>query len=238
MVPWPDLVVLSINAAHPEHLRAMPGLGAGCGMRAGEWFGLALQDVDFDEMVIHVRRQIKKLNSEFVFALPKRDKERTIPMSQWVAEHLRMHLDAHEPRPYTLPREKTSGKPRTHNLLFRWATDDWHRNYDETVWKPALVAAGVIPEPVKDARGRRRYLTTRQQGTHQLRHYFASVTLAGGVTIKDLSEYLGHADPALTLSVYAHMPPSSHDRVREAIDLRRTTGYAKPSTVSPAARSS
>ncbi|MEV4160784.1 tyrosine-type recombinase/integrase [Nonomuraea dietziae] len=75
-----------------------------------------------------------------------------------------------------------------------------------------------MSEPVKDKRGRRRYLTTRQQGTHQLRHYFASVTLAGGVTIKDLSEYLGHADPALTLRVYAHMLPSSHDRVREAID--------------------
>ncbi|WP_433357281.1 transposase [Microtetraspora malaysiensis] len=42
-------------------------------------------------MTIHVRRQIKKLNSDFVFALPKRDKERTIPMSRWVAEHLRAH---------------------------------------------------------------------------------------------------------------------------------------------------
>ncbi|TMR89575.1 tyrosine-type recombinase/integrase [Nonomuraea basaltis] len=221
VVPWPDLVVLSIIAAHPEHLRAMPVLGAGCGMRAGEWFGLALEDVDFDEMTIHVRRQVKKLNSEFVFALPKRDKVRTIPMSEWVADHLRTHIDAHTPRPYTLPWEKVSGKPRTHNLLFRWATDGLHvrhRNYDETVWKPALVAAGVIPEPVKDVGGRRRYLTTRQQGTHQFRHYFASVTLAGGVTIKDLSEYLGHADPALTLRVYAHMLPSSHDRVREAID--------------------
>ncbi|MEV0821861.1 tyrosine-type recombinase/integrase [Nonomuraea rubra] len=221
VVPWADSVVLAIIAAHPAHLRAMPVLGAGCGMRAGEWFGLALEDVDFEEMTIHVRRQVKKLRSDFVFALPKRDKERTIPMSRWVAEHLRAHIEAHTPRPYTLPWEKPAGKPRTHNLLFRWATDDLHvrhRNYDETVWKPALVAAGVIPEPVKDTQGRRRYLTTRQQGTHQLRHYFASVTLAGGVTIKDLSEYLGHADPALTLRVYAHMLPSSHDRVREAID--------------------
>ncbi|MFB4274390.1 transposase [Nonomuraea sp. MTCD27] len=133
------------------------------------------------------------------------------------------HPRAHEPPPYTLPRERPTGKPRTHNLLFRWATDDLHirhRNYDLTVWKPALVAAGVLPEPTRDSRGRRQYLDNRQQGTHQLRHYFAGVALAGGVTIKNLCEYLGHTDPALTLRVYAHMLPSSHDRVREAIDRR------------------
>jgi integrase len=119
VAPWADSVVLAIIAAHPAHLRAMPVLGAGCGMRAGEWFGLALEDVDFEEMTIHVRRQVKKLRSDFVFSLPKRDKERTIAMSRWVAEHLRAHIEAHTPRPYTLPWEKPAGKPRTHNLLFR-----------------------------------------------------------------------------------------------------------------------
>ncbi|MEU8270530.1 tyrosine-type recombinase/integrase [Sphaerisporangium sp. NPDC049002] len=73
-----------------------------------------------------------------------------------------------------------------------------------------------MAEPTKDARGRRRYATTRQQGTHQLRHYYASITLAAGVTIKELSEYLGHADPALTLRVYAHMLTTSHDRACKA----------------------
>ena len=41
------------------------------------------------------------------------------------------------------------------------------------------------------------------------------VTLAEGVPLKDPSK---HADPALTLRAYAHMPPSSDDRVREDID--------------------
>ncbi|WP_424533731.1 tyrosine-type recombinase/integrase [Sphaerisporangium viridialbum] len=221
VIAWRDDVVWAIIDAHPDHLRAMPVLGAGCGMRAGEWFGLALEDVDFDEKVIHVRRQIKKLGSRFIFALPKMDKQRTIPMPEWVALYLRTHIDAYKPRPLTLPWERLSGKERTHDLLFRWPTDDLyvrHRNYDETIWKPALVRAGVLAEPTKDARGRRRYATTRQEGTHQLRHYYASITLAAGVTIKELSEYLGHADPALTLRVYAHMLTTSHDRAREAID--------------------
>ena len=44
--------------------------------------------------------------------------------------------------------------------------------------------------------------------------------LAGGVSIKELAEYLGHSDPAFTLRVYAHMLPCSHDRARAVINER------------------
>lgn len=36
---------------------------------------------------------------------------------------------------------------------------------------------------------------------HALRHFYASVLLDGGESIKAVSEYLGHADPAMTLRV-------------------------------------
>jgi integrase len=227
VVAWADQIVFAIIDAHPEHLQAMPVLGAGCGMRAAEWFGLAEEDLDFDEQVIHVRRQVKRLGKDFVFALPKSDKERTVPMPDWVAQYLKTHVQRHKPRPYTLPWEKPTGAPRTVSLLFRWSTDDKHirhRNYDEAMWKPAAVKAGILPEPeqVKGADGktRQRYATSHREGTHQLRHYYASVTLADGVSIKELSEYLGHSDPAFTLRVYAHMLTTSHDRARAAIDKR------------------
>ena len=131
------------------------------------------------------------------------------------------HIGKYPPQPFTLPWEKPGGKPHTCNVLFRWHTDGQHvkaRNYSETVWKPALVKAGVIPAPGRDRRGRSRYVTTRKEGVHQLRHYYASVMLAGGVSIKELAEYLGHSDPAFTLRVYAHMLPSSHDRARVVIN--------------------
>ncbi len=130
---------------------------------------------------------------------------------------VRRHVGKYPPRPYTLPWERPGGKPHTCSILFRWPTDGQHikaRNYSETIWKPALVKAGVIAEPAKDGRSRRRYVTTRREGIHQLRHYYASVMLAGGVSVKELAEYLGHSDPAFTLRVYAHMLPCSHDRAR------------------------
>jgi len=76
----------------------------------------------------------------------------------------------------------------------------------------------VIPEPVKDPRQRRRFATSRREGLHQLRRFYASAMLAGGVSVKELAEYLGHADPAFTLRIYAHMMPGSHERARKAID--------------------
>ena len=44
---------------------------------------------------------------------------------------------------------------------------------------------------------------------HALRHFYASVLLDAGENIKAVSEYLGHADPGLTLRVYAHLMPDS-----------------------------
>ncbi|HVL97901.1 MAG TPA: tyrosine-type recombinase/integrase [Egibacteraceae bacterium] len=78
------------------------------------------------------------------------------------------------------------------------------RHYNVNVWKPALVGAGVEP--------------TRANGMHALRHHYASVLLDGGVSIRALAEYLGHADPGFTLRTYTHLMPSSEDRAREAVD--------------------
>ncbi|WP_055478094.1 tyrosine-type recombinase/integrase [Sphaerimonospora mesophila] len=222
LIAWSDERVHAVIHAHPDLFRLVPIVAASCGLRQGELFGLALQDVDFDEQVIRVRRQIKKLGTDHVYALPKNDRERVVPLPQWAAEAIERHVKAHRPLVCSLPWEKPNGKLRTHNLLFRWTDDKFirARGYSELVWKPALVAADVIPAPEKDSRARKRFTTSRKEGLHQLRHYYASVMLAGAVSIKELAEYLGHADPGFTLRVYAHMMPGSHDRARKAIDDR------------------
>lgn len=222
VVAWSDDVVFAVIDAHPELLRAMPTLAATCGLREGELFAFAEEDIDFEAEVIHIRRQLKKLGPAYVFALPKSDSERTVPLPKGTAQVLREHIRKHPPQPLSLPWEKPSGAVVTHRVLFRWI-DGGHlkpRAYSETTWKPAIAAAGVIPAPTKDNRGRKRYVTTRKEGTHQLRHYFASVMLADGVNIKELSEYLGHHDPAFTMKQYVHLLPDSHDRARSAMDAR------------------
>ena len=54
---------------------------------------------------------------------------------------------------------------------------------------------------------------------HALRHFYASVLIDAGESVRAVADYLGHADPGFTLRVYAHLFPSSEDRARRAIDL-------------------
>lgn len=53
------------------------------------------------EKVVRGRRQVKKIGRDFVFALPKNDRERVIPLSDWDIRVLRRHIAASPPRPYT-----------------------------------------------------------------------------------------------------------------------------------------
>jgi integrase len=200
----------------------MAVLMAACGLRIAEAMALSVDDIDFDAQEVHVRRQLKKLGEDHVFGLPKSDLERDVPLPEWAAASVRVHTAHHRPWPCTLPWEKIGGKPRTHSLLFQWGDGSYvrYRSYSEQVWKPALASAGVIPAPETDWRGRRRYATTRKEGPHQLRHFYASVMLAGGVSVKELAQFLGHKDEAFTLRVYTHLLPSSHDRARQVMDSR------------------
>jgi integrase len=80
-----------------------------------------------------------------------------------------------------------------------------NRNYfNSRIWKPALAATGIP--------------TTRDNGCHALRHFYASVLLEGGESIKTVSERLGHSDPAFTLRTYTHLMPNSESRTRAVID--------------------
>ncbi|WP_157997270.1 tyrosine-type recombinase/integrase [Kribbella rubisoli] len=222
VVAWSDDMVERIVEAHPERFRLLPTIASAAGLRQGEMFGLSVDDFDFSLMLIRVRRQVKRLGKKFVFALPKNDKERFVPMAPVFAEAVKSHIERFGTTTISLPWERLDGDVQEHDLIFSWP-DGRHltaRLHDELVWKPALAAAGVIPPPYKDSRGRRRFKTDRTTGLHALRHYFASITLADGVNIKELSEYLGHHDPGFTLQMYTHMLPSSYDRARQAVDRR------------------
>jgi integrase len=53
---------------------------------------------------------------------------------------------------------------------------------------------------------------------HDLRHYFASLLIGHGESVKTLQARLGHKNAVETLNVYSHLWPDSEDRTREAVD--------------------
>ncbi|MFJ1999191.1 tyrosine-type recombinase/integrase [Streptomyces chartreusis] len=214
--PWSDERVFAVQSALPERYRAMVDLGAGCGMRQGEILGIAVDAVDFDTDTLHVVQQLKLSRSKPVFALPKGGKTRDVPLPGPVADALRAHMKEFPPVDITLPWRTPDGPKVTKRLIFTALRGNhvWRPSLNEEAWKPALVAAGVIPEPETKEDG---YAAAREHGMHALRHFYASALLDGGENIKAVAQYLGHSNAALTLRVYAHLMPSSQERTRKAI---------------------
>jgi integrase len=205
VVPWTLGQVAGVRAALPGRYQALVDVGVGLGLRQGEMFGLEVGDVDFLRGIVHVRRQVKIVAGKLVFALPKRGKERDVPLPQSVALRLARHLEQYPAHEVTLP-ELSAGKLETRKLLFttrdRNAVARTHWN--AYTWKGALKAAGVP--------------TSRENGCHALRHTFATTLLEDGLNPKAVAAYLGHSDPGFTLRVYGGFLPSSDDRARAVID--------------------
>lgn len=160
-------------------VRCVTYLAAFCGLRLGEVLALTWEHIDFDCRVIRVRQSLD------VFDTIKSPKTkagvRDVPMPAILAAELeawRPHV-APEPRGLIF-RAKGGGKLTTANF---------HRHY----WQRALDDAGLGP----DETGRRFHF-------HALRHFAASMMIAGGVPLPDVAQMLGHSSFDMTLQVYAH----------------------------------
>ncbi len=53
---------------------------------------------------------------------------------------------------------------------------------------------------------------------HAGRHYYASVQLEAGTSVRALADYLGHSDPGFTLRTYTHLMPQAEDKAKRAVD--------------------
>ncbi|MBD1271727.1 site-specific integrase [Aeromicrobium tamlense] len=190
--PWTADRVGALLDALPPRYRLAASLAAGCGLRQGECFGIRLEDIDFQRREVHVRQQVVLLESRPMISPPKYGRTRIVPAPAWVLEAAEGHLEHWKPLETGLLTYSREAKPVNKNY------------FNASVWRPALDAAGI-------PRG-------RENGMHALRHTCASLWLENGVSIKAVSEYLGHADPGFTLRVYTHVMPTSGDRARNAMD--------------------
>jgi len=215
VVPWTAEHVLAVRSALPPRYAVLVTLGAGLGLRQGEVFGLSPTDVDFLRGVVRVRRQVRIVGSRLSFAPPKGGKVREVPLPSSVRDDLAAYLAAHPVRTVTLPWREPSGEPTTVDLVVTSREGKaLNRNYVNGLWKRALAAAGVEP--------------SRDNGSHALRHFYASTLLDAGESVKAVSEYLGHADAGFTLRTYTHLMPSSEERTRRAVDAVLAAGSCAP----------
>lgn len=207
IVPWPEKQVWSVQGKLPNQFQLLVDFCAGLGLRQGEALGLALEDIDFDRGIVHVSRQVKKIHYKHVFAAPKYNKDREVPLPAPVKTAFIEYMKQYPPKSITLPWGTPDGKPHTARVIVTsaWGKIVDAKDFNKDRWKPALKKAGV-------AHGK------YENGMHELRHFFASVLLDQGESIKAVSEWLGHADASFTLQTYTHLMPSSDERTRKVID--------------------
>jgi integrase len=52
---------------------------------------------------------------------------------------------------------------------------------------------------------------------HNLRHFYASMLIAGGQSVKVVQKRLGHASATITLDTYGHLWPDNEDETRDVV---------------------
>lgn len=220
--------------AHPVRYRVLPALMGGCGLREGEAFAIALEDIDFEAGTVAVVRQLARVNGlGWVFKLPKHGKTRTAHLPMGVAALVKAHIEAFPPEAYSLPWVGEDGRRASadhvcHPLVM-WESKDARTNghpvrpgnYDPKIWKPALGAAGVIEIP-EGVRGGTHGLwkQERDDSTHALRHFCSTTLQEANVPIGGVMDILGHSKKGMptTISTYHHTTAATYAQARKAID--------------------
>lgn len=191
VIPLSVSEVESLVAAVPDRYRALIVFAAGMGLRQGECFGLSVDRVDFLRRTVRVDRQlISACGGVPEFGPPKSKAGfRTVPMPEVVGTTLAEHLARYRPGPAGLVFVNTICQPLRRNT----AGDMWHR--------------------VADRAGLSKWATF-----HDLRHFYASLLIARGCSVKTVQKRLGHQSAMETLDTYGHLWPDSDDETRDAVD--------------------
>ena len=177
------------------------------GMRMGGLVAVRWQDYDAAAGTLRVARTLRRLPGPLPqWAPPKtRAGARVIRLDAETQRRLAAHRVAQARmrlaagpawQDYDLIVPRADGRPEQNQVLTPWF-QRWER------------AAGV-----------------RVLRWHDLRHYHASILIARGIPIPVVSARLGHASPAITMQVYAHLVGRGDDAAVEQI----TAFFGTPGT--------
>jgi integrase len=190
LVPISTATVLALREALPPRYRAFITVAAGTGMRRGELLGLTLDRVAFDFATIRVDRQLGRTSRSdaVTFGPPK------TAASTRTVPVAQVVLDAIREHVDTFGHHE-SGVIFTTEIGSPLTTSTLH-----AAWRQAAHQVGTDATP------------------HSLRHYFASVQIRAGQSIKVLQALLGHKSAVETWDTYGHLMGDEDERTRSAIE--------------------
>ena len=174
-------------------------------MRLGELLGLTWRDIDFVLGTIQVNKQI-----------------------------LTKHIKG-RPREATMPKTVAGVRipPVGKNLLevlnvtrncnsehIAFMGSSWH---DQGLVFPSRIALSEAGRPQKACKKIFQRIGLNDSFTfHNLRHTAASIMLANGMSLVEVSRYLGHSSPVITAKIYSHLLPGGLDKAKTVFDQQNS----------------
>jgi integrase len=198
----------------PDQLAELPAALAGykirpraivavyTGMRRGELLALRWRNVDLDGKTIRIREALEETKAHGIRFKTTKTKSgrRDVSLPDIVIETLREHRKAElelrvalglgklDPKALVFPETPDGGGP----ISPRAFTGEW---------RDVANAIGLAGVPL-----------------HSLRHTHASQLIDAGIDVVTISKRLGHASPAITLKVYAHLFQKDDSKAADAIN--------------------
>jgi integrase len=211
IVPLTVEQVRALEQALPERYRTLVTLAAATGVRQGEAFGLTVDRTGIGpptpRPLLRVDRQLVLVNGQDPYLGPpkRRASRRELPLPRVAAEALAAHLATFPAVTQSIVVRDTAGRATVEEVALVFTRPSGapiRRNGFSRAWRQAVTDAGVAA------------------GTtyHDLRHFYASLLIRHGESVKVVQARLGHATAAETLDTYSHLWPDSEDRTRQAVD--------------------
>ena len=207
----PEDAAKLLEAARGDPLEAFYITALTTGLRLGELQALRWHEVDLDRRRLRVVATYQgTVEGKPSFGEPKTGhSKRTVHLSGLAAEALRKH--------------------RSMQLELRLKAGPAWRDYDLV-----FASSAGMPLDGNNLRARSFARLVARAGlppmrVHDLRHAAATLLMAEGVSIKAISEMLGHSDVRTTLRIYAHVLPTAQEQAANAWD--RMLGSAQPDSL-------
>ena len=196
-------VKILLEASKGTSFGNLIAVALGTGMRLGEITGLLWQDIDFVAGVIHVNKQLQRVNGKLTLReLKSATSRRKIPAVGIVLESLKSEFSR------ALFEDRQSGgefvflNPKKRPL---------DQKYVDKHLKRSMADANVTV-----------------MSFHKLRHTAATLMVAAGVDLHQVKQQLGHSQISLTANLYAHGVMEAQRIASEKLNNVLTSGDLQP----------